>query len=257
MPVCRQIRWLALLITVMVTMTNQAVANEASAVYVAGRAEVEVRELPWRDDAPKPTAEVVESQAKWVQHLLNGSRWFLDPDGSVMVALSKDPRSDLFSMTGQHSEGDGVIALHTQRRPSSGGSIGLDGRIIPEGGATVFDGVLSQWMDMVTVVAHVRLPLAAVATLPKPPMPPPDAPFETAPRTVFDLDLPIFDITIDGETDTGPFHGLAGTIILVPDFCGKFGQSFSGDVSVILFQAVQPDCQIVALALRQRHDIIF
>jgi len=46
-------------------------------------------------------------------------------------------------------------------------------------------------------------------------------------------------------------------IILVPDFGGNFGQSFSGDVSVILFQAVQPDYEIVALAFRQRHDIIF
>jgi hypothetical protein len=115
-------------------MTNQAAANEASAVYVGGPPEVEVRELPWRDDAPMPTAEVAERQAKSVQHLLNGSQWFLDPDGSVMVALSKDPQSDLFSMTGQHAEGSGVISLHAQRRPSSSSSIALDGRITPEGG---------------------------------------------------------------------------------------------------------------------------
>ena len=46
-------------------------------------------------------------------------------------------------------------------------------------------------------------------------------------------------------------------IVLVPDFGGQLGQSFSGDVSVILFQAVQPDYEIVAFGLRQRHDIIF
>ena len=46
-------------------------------------------------------------------------------------------------------------------------------------------------------------------------------------------------------------------IVLVPDFSGNFGQNFSGDVSVILFQAVQPDYEIVALVFRQRHDIIF
>jgi len=46
-------------------------------------------------------------------------------------------------------------------------------------------------------------------------------------------------------------------VVLVPDFGGKFGQSFAGDVSVILFQAVQPNYEIVALAFRQRHDIIF
>ena len=44
-------------------------------------------------------------------------------------------------------------------------------------------------------------------------------------------------------------------VVLIPDFGGQFGQSFFGDVSLI--QAVQPDNQIMALALRQRHDIIF
>jgi hypothetical protein len=43
--------------------------------------------------------------------------------------------------------------------------------------------------------------------------------------------------------------------VLIPDFGGQFGQSFAGDVSVILFQAVQPHYEIVALALWQRHDI--
>jgi hypothetical protein len=46
-------------------------------------------------------------------------------------------------------------------------------------------------------------------------------------------------------------------VVLIPDFGGRFGPIFSGDVSVILFQAVQPDHEIMALALRQRHEIIF
>ena len=46
-------------------------------------------------------------------------------------------------------------------------------------------------------------------------------------------------------------------VVLIPDFGGQFGQGFSGDVSVILFQAIQPDNEIMALAFRQRHHIIF
>ena len=50
-------------------------------------------------------------------------------------------------------------------------------------------------------------------------------------------------------------RGRGMAVVLIPYFGGHFGQSFSGDVSVI--QAVQPDNEILALAFRQRHHIVF
>src|ERR1700722_4245663 len=46
-------------------------------------------------------------------------------------------------------------------------------------------------------------------------------------------------------------------IVLVPDFRGQFSKSFARHVSVILFQAVQPDYKIVTLDFRQRQNIVF
>ena len=46
-------------------------------------------------------------------------------------------------------------------------------------------------------------------------------------------------------------------VVLIPGFGGQFGQGFSGDVSVILFQAIQPDHEIMVLAFRQRYHLIF
>ena len=50
------------------------------------------------------------------------------------------------------------------------------------------------------------------------------------------------------------FNALDGwrcmAVVMVPGLSGHFGQSFCGDVSVILFQTVQPDYEIVALVLR-------
>jgi len=52
-------------------------------------------------------------------------------------------------------------------------------------------------------------------------------------------------------------RGRGMAVVLIPDFGGHFGQGFSGDVCVILFQAIEPDNEIMALAFRQRHHIIF
>jgi len=52
-------------------------------------------------------------------------------------------------------------------------------------------------------------------------------------------------------------RGRGMAVVLVPDFCGEFGQSFARHVSVILFQAVQPDYEIVTLGFRQRQNIVF
>ncbi len=52
-------------------------------------------------------------------------------------------------------------------------------------------------------------------------------------------------------------RGRGMSIVLVPDFSGKLGQSAVRNVAVILFQAVQPDDKIVTITFRQRHYILF
>jgi hypothetical protein len=52
-------------------------------------------------------------------------------------------------------------------------------------------------------------------------------------------------------------RGRGMAVVLVPDVCGEFGQSFAWHVSVILFQAVHPDYEIVTLGFRQRQNIVF
>ena len=51
--------------------------------------------------------------------------------------------------------------------------------------------------------------------------------------------------------------GRGMAIVLVPDFRGQFDQNFVRHVSVILFQAIQPDCQIVSLGFWERQNIVF
>jgi hypothetical protein len=63
----------------------------------------------------------------------------------------------------------------------------------------------------------------------------------------------------NNNTQSSPrwMRGRGMTIVLVPDIGGEFGERFPRDVSVIPFQANQPNDEIVPLSIGQRHDIIF
>jgi hypothetical protein len=56
-------------------------------------------------------------------------------------------------------------------------------------------------------------------------------------------------------TALGAWEGMS--IVLIPDFSGELAVSFIGDVSVILFQAIDPDDEIVAFSFWQRQDVVF